>query len=313
MITGMSERDRAPISRAEAPFYRFMFAILDAYHEEGIRDRMKLGAYAKQLLAREPLPEIPAGLSREEFATGLVEKVDRMSGIDPAISVSWLMDALVAWNDCAEVYLWTSNIIEGREHAQVLMQPFYVLAIECLKRRLGPFPLGQPGIPASSDERKMAKALVGLGESLATDLQTGEATGRYLEALRWDPDDSEGARPRLAISLTLHGDTESAAAVITQAKPTIFGLYAGAVVAYAQTEGTGPARKALLNANMMNPDVANILTGRRKMLGMLTGKARFDEAQYVCLMLAPVVNGMPGFSAWVKREIPAGPMKKGRR
>ena len=44
------------------------------------------------------------------------------------LSAFWLMEALIAWNDCAEAYMWSANIIEGRDHAEMLMsEPAQVL------------------------------------------------------------------------------------------------------------------------------------------------------------------------------------------
>ena len=150
------------------------------------------------------------------------------------------MDALVAWHDCAEGYMWISNIVEGREHAALLIQPFYLLAIEGLRHRMGPV---LPGAGAATPEESlmMAKSLVGLGESLATTGQVGEAAGRYVEALRWDSEDREGARPRLAIVLALQGECGSAATALAQAKVDVFSAYAAAVIGFAETEGTGAA------------------------------------------------------------------------
>jgi hypothetical protein len=287
-----------------------MFAILEAYHDEGLQSGGLLSAYANQLLSREPGPTMPAGMSRPDFARSMVDRVEKTPGKDPSAGLQWLLDALVAWNDCAEAYVWISNIIEGREHAQLLMQPFYLLAIEALKRRVGPLPAGATLDPAAAEVQLMAKALVGLGESLATGGKPGQATRRYLDALRWDPDDTQEARPRLAIALTLQGEVESAGTAIAPARSTIFSAYAAAVVAYARSEGSAEAREILLAADAINPDVGAIITGRRKMLGMLTGQARFDEAQYVCLMLDPVLKGLPGFAAWAKRDLPVASAPK---
>ena len=59
----MSARLFKPQTSPDEPFNRFMFAILEVYNEEGMRDGRRLSAYANQLLDREPMPDIPAGVS----------------------------------------------------------------------------------------------------------------------------------------------------------------------------------------------------------------------------------------------------------
>lgn len=299
------------------PFDRFMLKILEAYHDEGLQDGERLSAYANQLLSREPMPAFPPATSPSAFALARVRQVDESPGNNPKHGLQWLLDALVAWHDCAEAYMWTSNIIEGREHAPLLMQPFYILAIEALKHRLGPMPSIEIRTGADVPEaRMMAKALTGLGESLATTGRVGDAVLRYVDALRWDPDDREQARPRLAIALAIQGEDESARAALAPATETAFRAYAALAIGYAHTEGHGEEMQALLGAaREANPDVLTILSGRRKMPGMLTGNQRFDEAQYICLMLGPALKGgMPGFAAWAKRAGgPAEPESRRRR
>jgi tetratricopeptide (TPR) repeat protein len=277
-----------------------MWAILEGYHDEGLRDGPRLSAYAGRLLAKARKVELPAGATPREHAIALVDKVDQRPGIDPAVSLQWLIDALVLWPDCAEAYMWVANIIEGREHAPILMQPFYILAIEGLRRRLAAGASAHQD--AATEQALLVRALKGLGEALATTGLASEAVGRYIEALQLDPGDAEDIRPRLAIALMVTGETESAESALVPAAETPLQLFAKAAVSYAKTEGTGEARHALIAARRANPYVTPFLTGQKKMSGMLTGKAAVDEAQYICLALAPAVSGVPGFAAWLRRE-----------
>ncbi len=297
---------------SQEPFERFMFAMLEGYHDEGLREGLLLSAYAARVLAKYPKPALESGHDAEAEALALVARVDASdNGADPRLTLQWLLDALVLWPDCAEAYMWAANLIEGREYGIVLMQPFYVLSIEALKRRLGEQgPLSPDGAPRDVPEvTKLVKSLTGLGEALATQGKSDEATAHYIEALRYDPADRIDTRPRLALALACLGDIDSAEATVTTAHDNAYGLFARAVVAYCRTEGTGRAKQALLDARKSNPYVTAIITGQRRMLGMLTGDLRFDEGQQACLMLAPALNGIPGLIEWIRRE--AAPVSKG--
>ncbi len=300
----MAKERPAALTKEDDAFNAFMFAILDAYHSHGKYDGPKLMAEALVLLAKHRRPEVLAGETVEEHARALVDQVENTPGNDPAVSMQWLLDALVLWPDCAESYMWVANIIEGRENAAVLMQPFYILAIEALRRRFGPGgaldaedrPRDIPEVPL------LVKSLVGLGETFATTGYSGDGVPLYIEALRYDPADGQGARPRLALALAIRADPEGAAAALSVAAPTPLVLYAKAIAAYCRAESAGPARQALLEARRANPYVTAIITGKRKMLGMLTGEERFDEAQYVYLAISPALKVVPGLVAWVKKE-----------
>ncbi len=310
----MAKETFAALGRDDEPFHEFMLGILDAYHTQGKYDGPGLRAQALALLGKYRPPEIPAGESAEEHAKGLVDLVERTPADKPSESLQWLLNALVLWPDCAESYMWVANTIEGRDQAPILMQPFYILAIEALRHRLGP--LGAEDRPDDVPEvRMLVKALVGLGEAFATIGYSGDGVPLYIEALRYDPTDREGARPRLALALAIRADPEGAAAALSVAEPTPLVLYARAIAAYCRGESAGPARQALMEARRANPYVTAIITGKRKMLGMLTGEPRFDEAQYVYLAIAPAVKVVPGLVAWVKKEtgVLSPPANRGKK
>ena len=304
----MTEESQA-LQESKEPFNQFMGAILEAYHDKGMYDGDRLSVYAGSLLAKYPLPTVPDGVSTEEQARALVQRAESMPGEEPSDAMQWLMDALVLWPDCAESYMWTANIIEGREHAPLLMLPFYSIAIEALRRRLGPGgALDESGQPRAIPEVPLlVKALVGLGETFATTGYSGDGVPLYVEALRYDPEDSQGARPRLALALAIRADPEGAAATLAQAAPTPLVLYARAIAAYCRGDSAGPARRALIEARRANPYVTAIITGKRKMLGMLTGEAAFDDAQYIYLAISPALKVVPGLVAWVRKEVGVSP------
>jgi tetratricopeptide (TPR) repeat protein len=296
-----------------------MWDILDAYHEQSIREGAELSRRAGQALADFARPEVPHGLSAEEQAVALVERVDKHpTANDARADMQALLDALILWPDCAESYMWIANVIEGRDQAPYLMLPFYALALEALHRRLG---LGGPTdiggrLRDKPEAAMMIKALQGFGEALATLGQFREAVSKYVEALGYDPDDREHIRPRLALALLCMADVDGADSTMAKAGETPLDLFAKAAVAYALTEGTGRARQALLSARKANPYVTAFITGKRNMPGMLTGDAQFDEAQYVCLALGPALRTVPGLQPWIKREsAPPGTAAKakGRR
>ena len=302
----MTDESQA-LRESKEPFNQFMGAILEAYHDQAMYDGPRLSAHAGSLLAKYPPPSVPEGTSTEAYAKALVDRAESTPNNDPSESMQWLIDALVLWPDCAESYMWTANIIEGRENSPVLMLPFYLLAIEALRRRLGPGgALDDAGQPREIPEVPLlVKALVGLGETFATTGYSGDGVPLYIEALRYDPDDSQGARPRLALALAIRADPEGAAAALANAAPTPLVLYARAIAAYCRGESAGPSRQALLVARRANPYVTAIITGKRKMLGMLTGEEAFDDAQYIYLAIAPALKVVPGLVAWVRREVAA--------
>ena len=220
--------------------------------------------------------------------------------------------------------MFVARIIEGREHAIILMQPFFMLALEALHRRL-PEGVRQPdGTVRDIPEAAMyLRALCGLGEALATQGRFTEAVASYVETLRLDPDDRENVRPRLALCELLLGQKAAAEARIKTAKPGLITAYVQAFVNLAQ-KGDGPAaRQALAAARGLNPHLFPMLTETKKMPGMLTNDEEYDAAQYACLALAPALLGRTGLREWLKYVGRAGhtghgpshtaPKKKRRR
>ncbi|MFN0146470.1 MAG: hypothetical protein ACKVT1_08175 [Dehalococcoidia bacterium] len=303
----MTEESDA-LRESKEPFNQFMGGILDAYHEKGLVDGESLSAHAATLLAAFPRPMLAEGASVEEAARALVQRAEDMPAEEPSDAMQWLIDALVLWPDCAESYMWVANIIEGRDNAAILMLPFYTLAIEALRRRLGPGgAVDDDGRPREVPEVPLlVKALVALGETFATTGYSGDGVPLYVEALRYDPEDRQGARPRLALALAIRSDPEGAAAALSKATPTPLVLYARAIAAYCRGDAAAPSRQALLDARRANPYVTAIITGKRKMVGMLTGDQAFDNAQYIYLAIAPALKVVPGLVAWIRRETTVG-------
>lgn len=304
----MSEQRGLSEAESSEPFSRFMTFVLDLYHVEGVTDPRELSQRANAWIAELPKPEVPDGETAETHAQALVDRADKEPSKDAKECLQWVIDALVLWPDCAEAYLFTARIIEGREDSIILMQPFYTLAAEALHRRLAPQGIaGADGLVRDIPEAGMyLRALCGLGEALATQGKFASAQASYVEALRLDPDDREDVRPRLALVEMLLGQFDQAAKRLEGAREGLTAAYVKAFVALARS-GDGPAaRQALAAARGMNPHLFPMLTLTKKMPGTLTDDDVFDAAQFACLALAPAFLGRTGIRGWLQHVAAAG-------
>ncbi len=279
-----------------------MIGVLEAYHDRGVRDPRALDALAAELLASLPPASLPDGATAAEHARALVHRADFEPGDEGSDALQWVVDALKLWPDCAEAYMFAARIIEGREHAIILMQPFYTLALEALHRRLAPAGVANAdGTVRTIPEAPMyLRGLCGLGEALATQARFPEAQASFVEALRLDPADGENVRPRLALVELLLGQKIGARDRLKDARPGLITGYVTAFVTLA-IQGDGPAaRQALAAARGANPHLFPMLTLAKKMPGVLTDDPVYDEAQYACLALAPAFLGRTGLREWLK-------------
>lgn len=290
--------------KKEHPFEKLMFGILDLYHQENISDPGQLAARTLVLLEAHPKPELAADVEPAARAKELVRQADETGGIAPERPFRWLLDALVIWPDCAEAYMWVSNLMEGRREAPLLMQPFYLLAIHALRRRLGLPETGTSApLPDTADAALYAKALRSAGEALASTRLYEEGLRYYDEALLAFPEDEEEARPRKAIALLGLDRVDAADDELAACGDTTLVRFAGMLATFAREGDSGAAREALRRARHANPYVTAFLTGSRRWTGFLTGDAAIDEAAFVTLALAPVIGHDGRILPWIKRSI----------
>ena len=303
----------------KVPFERFMFQVLDLWYTDGLRSPEALGERARALLSRYRKPRIPGGESEPEFAKALVRKTDETGGIDPLISFGWLMDALTAWPDCAEAYMWVSNIVEGQQQGPMLMQPFYSIALDALDRRLAEKGLttDSPGFRECDEHELYLTSLRGLGEVLATYGDFASAAERYQQALHIDPEDSHEVLPRYALVKALLKEDSAADGALAYCPDTSMTRFMRAVITYGR-EADGPgARRALQQARQANPHVMGFVNGTRKWIGHLTGDSKpggVDEAQYITLAISPAFTPLIGLERWFRKEggvVKPGPGAKG--
>jgi tetratricopeptide (TPR) repeat protein len=316
----MADRDRMPIDDEDdgpdADFGVFMAAIMTAWHEDKVTDPIELMKRAEEALAALPPVSPPAGMTPIEHALALVERVDKhpdqgSGGAD----VQRIMDALKLWPLCAEGYMFVCRIIEGREQGILLMQPFYMLALEALWSRLGSGgPLDRDGKLKDVPEAAMyLRCLCGLGEALASQGRFSEAMAQYSEALRFDPTDSEKVRPRLAIAELMTGQVERARDTLDLADDTLLRAWVNAFVTLAIKRDGPDARKALAEARGRNAHLWSFVVGSKVMPGFLSGEADFDEAQYAMLALEPTFIGARGLREWVQHVARAGHAQQRRQ
>lgn len=291
----------------KVPFERFMFQVLDLWYTDGLRTPHALGERARALLTRYRKPSIPEGASAPEFAKALVVRTDETGGIDPLISFGWLMDALTAWPDCAEAYMWVSNIVEGQSQGPMLMQPFYAISLDALDRRLAAMGLTveSPGFREVEEFQLYLTSLRGLGEVLATYGDFASAAERYQQALHLDPDDGHEVLPRYALVKALLKETAATDGALAYCPDTAMTRFMRAVITYGREADSPTARRALQQARQANPHVMGFLNGTRKWIGHLTGDSKpggVDEAQYITLALAPAFPPLIGLERWFRKE-----------
>jgi len=302
--------------KQEQPFERFMYAVLDLYHQEKITDPKELGLRAQTLLAAETRPELPEGTHSATRAKELVKQVDETGGIAPERPMRWLIEALALWPDCAEAYMWVSNIMEGRREAPLLMQPFYLLAVGALRRRLELPDDGASGpLPDTADAALYGRALRAVGEALASTRLYEEALRYYREALVAFPADEELARPRMALALLGLDRIDDADDELAACGDGTLVRFAGTLATFAREGDSGRAREALRAARHANPYVTSFVTGSRRWTGFLTGDPAIDEAALITLALAPAFSHDGRMIPWIRKSVggSVGPGPSSRR
>ena len=290
------------------PFERYMFDVLNIWFEDKVHDPAALGARARALLARYRAPVCPEGVTPAEHAKALVRRTDENdSNTDAKISFVWLMDAITVWLDCAEAYIWISNIVEGRDQAPVLMQPFYSIAIDALNRRIAEkgLTLESPELRAEEEFDLYLTASRGLGEALATHNDLTRAAELYQTALRMDPDDSHEILPRFALVKALLKDNAAVDGALVYCQENALTKFVTAVVLYGRDGDSPAARKALYQARIANPHVVAFIAKTRRWIGTLTGDSKpggVDEGQFITLALMPAFPVFVGLERWFRKE-----------
>ena len=224
--------------------------------------------------------------------------------------------ALALFPDCADAYVILAEQAGDRE-AEL---GYWRAGVEAGERTLGPGRLRDPDTRFWSDigTRPYMRALAGLAMACANRGQHAEAVAHYQTLLRLNPDDNQGVRDPLAVSLLKMENHETLRALIGQfAKyPEAQMLYVHLLLDFREHGDGRAARASLRRALKENPRVPAYLLGSEELPPFPPqsySRGGEDEAALVAFELREAWEETPGALTWLRKSLRAArPRSAGR-
>jgi len=179
--------------------------------------------------------------------------------------------------ECADAY-----VLLAEEKAQSLEEALsmYEAGVKAGERALGKkvFEEEAGHFWGMVETRPYMRARAGLARCLWLMGKREEAVSHYRELLRLNPNDNQGIRYLLAVSLLEMGEIDALQELLGQYdEPTAAWLYTKALVAYVKQGDSAEARKLLKEARDYNPHVVPYLLGEKKLPGELPQRIGFGD------------------------------------
>jgi tetratricopeptide (TPR) repeat protein len=179
--------------------------------------------------------------------------------------------------DCADAYVLLAEEKAGSAEEALKL---YEAGVKAGERALGSeiFDKETGHFWGMVETRPYMRARAGLAQCLWALGRWEEAVSHYRELLRLNPNDNQGIRYLLAMTLLEMGKIESLEELIGQYdEPTAAWLFTKALVAYIKQGDSADARKLLKEALNHNPHVASYLLGEKKLPRRLPERIGFGD------------------------------------